>query len=83
MKKEFLIKSLNLNAAEALTLEKAEDRMEFQVMLGMDNFFATTCDDKCRVVCNPFGQGTPCNPMTPPTVPDVPPPTQVPCPQLK
>ena len=36
MKKEFLIRSLNLAAAEALTLEKAEDRMEFQALLFLD-----------------------------------------------
>lgn len=33
MKNEFLIESLNVKSAEALTLEKAEDRIEFEALM--------------------------------------------------
>lgn len=76
MKKEFLIKSLNLNAAEALTLEKGEDRMEFQALL-LSNFAESKActGNEYWVVCP---KDVPC----PSDSPDVPPPTQVPCPKL-
>jgi len=51
MKKEFLIKALNMNDAEALTLEKAEDRVEFEalVVLGAEN--AMPCEENCIEFC--------------------------------
>lgn len=33
MKKDFLIKMINMSNGEALRLEKAEDRMEFQALI--------------------------------------------------
>ena len=86
--REFAIRSINLTGGEALTLEKAEDRVEFEALMtpGLqgDGFMAAgACDDKCYVVCGGFNDSPPCNPMTPGPVPPVPPPTPVPCPELK
>ena len=84
MKKEFLIKALNVNSAEALTLEKAEDRLEFQAFISPDGATSGDCDEKCTVYCSDWGDPEdPCDPMDPGTPPDVPPPTEVPCPELK
>ena len=83
MKKEFLIKSLNVNGAEALTIEKAEDRIEFEALMSLNGESDDTCDDKCTVVCDGFGTGPSCDPMDPGPVPTVPDPTPFPCPELK
>jgi hypothetical protein len=78
VKKEFLIKSLNLNDGDAITLEKAEDRVEFEALIS----FNIALSD-CTVVCGAFGDGPSCNPMPTPEPPPVPDPTPVPCPELK
>jgi len=78
MKNEFLIKSLNLSNGEAITLEKAEDRVEFEALISL----ASAVSD-CTVVCGGFGDGPSCNPMPTPEPPPVPDPTPVPCPELK
>jgi len=80
MKKEFLIKSLNMSNGEALTLEKAEDRVEFEALIFLNTAAAAS---ECTVVCGSFGDGPSCDPMPTPDVPPVPPPTPVPCPELK
>lgn len=84
--KEFAIKSLNLTNGETLTLEKAEDRVEFQALmmsgLGGDSSIVQIADSTCTVVCGGFND-SPCNPMTTPTPPEPPAPTPVPCPALK
>jgi hypothetical protein len=49
MKKEFLIKSLNMESEEVLTLEKAEDRMEFQAMLFPDGEVLADCSNVWNV----------------------------------
>jgi len=67
MKTEFLIKSLNLNAAEALTLEKAEDRMEFQALLFLDS--AALSLNACSEVVEACPQYVICESDCP-TVPD-------------
>jgi len=47
MKKEFLIESLNVKNGEALTLEKAEDRIEFEALiLSLGDLKESECD-KC------------------------------------
>ena len=84
--KEFAIRSLNLTNGENLTLEKAEDRVEFEALMGAglggDSSTFEVADASCTVVCGGFVD-TPCNPMTTPPVPEPPAPTPVPCPQLK
>lgn len=77
MKKEFLIKSLNMSNAEAITLEKAEDRVEFEALITLAGGLS-----ECTVVCGDFG-AEPCNPMPTPEPPEPPPPTPVPCPELQ
>lgn len=77
MQKEFLIKSLNMGNGEALTLEKAEDRIEFEALISLNGTLSA-----CTVVCSPFGDGPSCDPMPTPDVPEPPPPTPVPCPTL-
>lgn len=78
MKKEFLIKSLNMSNGEALTLEKAEDRVEFEALISLNSAVS-----ECTVVCGSFGDGPSCDPMPTPDPPPVPEPTPVPCPELK
>lgn len=84
--KEFAIRSLNLTNGENLTLEKAEDRVEFEALmvsgLGGDSSMFTVAAADCTIVCGGFNN-TPCDPMTTPPVPEPPAPTPVPCPQLK
>ena len=48
MKHEFLIESLNVKNAEALTLEKAEDRMEFEALI----FFSDSSLSKKELTCS-------------------------------
>lgn len=72
MKKEFLIKSLNLNAAEALTLEKGEDRMEFQALLLPNFAAANSCSG------NEYWEVCPKHVSCPSDCPPVPDPTPVP-----
>lgn len=78
MQKEFLIKSLNMSNGEALTLEKAEDRVEFEALISLNSTLS-----ECTVVCGGFNDSPSCNPMPTPPVPEPPPPTPVPCPELK
>jgi hypothetical protein len=78
MNKEFLIKSLNMNNVEAITLEKAEDRVEFEALISLNGIL-----NSCTVVCGGFGDGPSCDPMPTPPVPEPPAPTPVPCPELK
>ena len=82
--KEFAIRSLNLTNGENLTLEKAEDRLEFEALMlsGLGADGATLTVAACTVVCGGFND-SPCNPMTTPQVPEPPAPTPVPCPSLK
>ena len=76
MDKEFTIQSINLAHGENLTLQQAEERVEFEAL--MPAYFAGggVCAD-CTVVCGGFND-SPCNPMTTPEPPPVPPPTRVP-----
>ncbi|HNW44862.1 MAG TPA: hypothetical protein PKI19_10185 [Elusimicrobiales bacterium] len=76
MKKEFLIRSINLGAAEALTLEKAEDRMEFEALVFLDP--AAVCK-----ACSENWDVCPKYVACPKDVPTVPDPTPVPCPSMK
>lgn len=48
MKKEFLIKALNMGLTEVLTLEKAEDRVEFQALAILPAENSMPCEDYCR-----------------------------------
>ena len=75
MKKEFLIKSLNLRNADALTLEKAEDRVEFQAL-------AFLVDIAAAKACSEVVEACPKHVNCPSDCPPVPPPTPVPCPKL-
>lgn len=77
MRKDFLIESLNMSNGDVVTLEKAEDRMEFEALISLNAVF-----NNCTVVCGGFG-AEPCDPMPTPPVPEPPPPTPVPCPQLQ
>lgn len=83
MKKEFMISSLNVSGVEALTLEQAENRVEFEALISLGGEAWNACDEKCHVVCDGFGDGPSCDPMDPGPVPPVPDPTPVPCPELK
>ena len=62
-----IIKALNLNEGEVLTLEKMEDRMEFEamaVMAGLYNMQKTASPDPCGIhdVCTVCLDSSGCSP---------------------
>ncbi|HBE89467.1 MAG TPA: hypothetical protein DDW67_10055 [Elusimicrobia bacterium] len=67
MKTKSLIKSINLGSEDVLTLEKAEDRMEFQALMVFGELDSKVASEDW-VVCPKY---VPC----PSDVPPVPPPT--------
>jgi len=63
MNNEIIIKSLNFTEGEVLTLEKAQDRMEFEALpimnIGVNKCFVDVCDeDDCK--CNQGNYEQPC-----------------------
>ncbi|MBF0299264.1 MAG: hypothetical protein HQK51_11125 [Oligoflexia bacterium] len=51
MKNEFLIESLNVKSGEALTLEKAEDRVEFEALISFGSADQPSSNDDLTCSC--------------------------------
>jgi len=57
MNRGSIIKSLNLTAGDILTLDKAKDRMEFEVLPIMGIEEKSNCPEYCRTYCPCLREG--------------------------